>query len=223
MAEHPHYGRGTWFGGTRHCFHRFDQILKPNGGGIGARYRGTAHQRLRYASKAWATKMLMLNKTPAAAMTSPIASPCREGESSIGLFQDDFTDLGKWFRRPHVGYLITPNRLYVRLCAGWVTNTFANRLLERQKLAYSRMRDRFHCVWRKGWDSNPRYPCRHAGFQDRCLKPLGHPSVFGVQRLSRGTGPGKVAIASPHQGRRTDWRANRGAAGPRCRVDSVPA
>jgi hypothetical protein len=30
--------------------------------------------------------------------------------------------------------------------------------------------------WRKGWDSNPRYPCRHAGFQDRCLKPLGHPS-----------------------------------------------
>ena len=31
--------------------------------------------------------------------------------------------------------------------------------------------------WRKGWDSNPRYPCRYAGFQDRCLKPLGHPSV----------------------------------------------
>ena len=30
--------------------------------------------------------------------------------------------------------------------------------------------------WRKGWDSNPRYPCRHAGFQDRFLKPLGHPS-----------------------------------------------
>ena len=31
--------------------------------------------------------------------------------------------------------------------------------------------------WRKGWDSNPRYPCRYAGFQDRCLKPLGHPSL----------------------------------------------
>jgi hypothetical protein len=27
-----------------------------------------------------------------------------------------------------------------------------------------------------GWDSNPRYPYGHAGFQDRCLKPLGHPS-----------------------------------------------
>ena len=32
--------------------------------------------------------------------------------------------------------------------------------------------------WRKGWDSNPRCPCRHAGFQDRCLKPLGHPSML---------------------------------------------
>src|ERR1700687_1681394 len=34
----------------------------------------------------------------------------------------------------------------------------------------------YKIYWRKGWDSNPRYPCRHAGFQDRCLKPLGHPS-----------------------------------------------
>ncbi len=30
--------------------------------------------------------------------------------------------------------------------------------------------------WRMGWDSNPRWACTHAGFQDRCLKPLGHPS-----------------------------------------------
>jgi hypothetical protein len=34
------------------------------------------------------------------------------------------------------------------------------------------------------------------GFKDRCLKPLGHPSVFGVQRLSRGVGPGKASIAT---------------------------
>lgn len=27
-----------------------------------------------------------------------------------------------------------------------------------------------------GWDSNPRYGLPHAGFQDRCLQPLGHPS-----------------------------------------------
>jgi len=31
-------------------------------------------------------------------------------------------------------------------------------------------------MWRMGWDSNPRYACAHGGFQDRCLKPLGHPS-----------------------------------------------
>src|SRR4051812_942548 len=60
--------------------------------------------------------------------------------------------------------------------------------------------------WRKGWDSNPRYPCRHAGFQDRCLKPLGHPSVFGRQRLSRGARPGKASnrmmlpLAANHRG-----------------------
>ncbi len=30
--------------------------------------------------------------------------------------------------------------------------------------------------WRTGWDSNPRWARTHGGFQDRCLKPLGHPS-----------------------------------------------
>src|SRR3954469_23826638 len=39
--------------------------------------------------------------------------------------------------------------------------------------------------WRKGWDSNPRYPCGHAGFQDRCLKPLGHPSSSAASSTYR--------------------------------------
>ena len=30
--------------------------------------------------------------------------------------------------------------------------------------------------WRRGWDSNPRGTFIPAGFQDRCLQPLGHPS-----------------------------------------------
>ena len=34
--------------------------------------------------------------------------------------------------------------------------------------------------WRMGWDSNPRCACTHAGFQDRCLKPLGHPSKSNI-------------------------------------------
>ena len=32
--------------------------------------------------------------------------------------------------------------------------------------------------WRREWDSNPRWYCYHAGFQDRCLKPLGHLSAL---------------------------------------------
>ena len=30
--------------------------------------------------------------------------------------------------------------------------------------------------WRREWDSNPRYSCPYSGFQDRRLRPLGHPS-----------------------------------------------
>ena len=43
--------------------------------------------------------------------------------------------------------------------------------------------------WRKGWDSNPRCPCRHAGFQDRCLKPLGHPSKPMIPRAKNNFAP----------------------------------
>jgi hypothetical protein len=68
--------------------------------------------------------------------------------------------------------------------------------------------------WRKGWDSNPRYPCRHAGFQDRCLKPLGHPSVFGVQRLSRGVRSGKVSIAADMRCRSALSRQSRALRSP---------
>ena len=35
-----------------------------------------------------------------------------------------------------------------------------------------------------GWDSNPRDPCGSAGFQDRCLQPLDHPSGEGDQILN---------------------------------------
>ena len=39
--------------------------------------------------------------------------------------------------------------------------------------------------WRKGWDSNPRWAFTHGGFQDRCLKPLGHPSIPRSVRRDR--------------------------------------
>ena len=34
--------------------------------------------------------------------------------------------------------------------------------------------------WRRERDSNPRYPFRYAGFQDRCHQPLGHLSTPGT-------------------------------------------
>ena len=43
-----------------------------------------------------------------------------------------------------------------------------------------------------GRDSNPRCPCGHAGFQDRCLKPLGHPS-FVISRAR--CAPGRTVQA----------------------------
>ena len=52
-----------------------------------------------------------------------------------------------------------------------------------QKLGHDDRPRNFRCNsvaygldWRKGWDSNPREALTSAGFQDRCLKPLGHPS-----------------------------------------------
>src|SRR3569833_2333290 len=38
---------------------------------------------------------------------------------------------------------------------------------------------------RMGWDSNPRYPYEYAGYQDRCLKPLSHPSGSLQARFKR--------------------------------------
>ena len=42
--------------------------------------------------------------------------------------------------------------------------------------------------WRMGWDSNPRDGCPPAGFQDRCLQPLGHPSRRAIANVRRAVG-----------------------------------
>jgi site-specific DNA recombinase len=60
--------------------------------------------------------------------------------------------------------------------------------------------------WRMGWDSNPRRACTLGGFQDRCLKPLGHPSCLGVVRITGAAGWGqapqtKTAIGAARSGR----------------------
>ena len=42
---------------------------------------------------------------------------------------------------------------------------------------------------RRGWDSNPRCPFRHAGFQDRCIQPLCHLSVGQILTPARPAWP----------------------------------
>jgi hypothetical protein len=46
--------------------------------------------------------------------------------------------------------------------------------------------------WRRGWDSNPRATSAAAGFQDRCLQPLGHPSVLARRSIHNVSGGGIV-------------------------------
>ncbi len=48
--------------------------------------------------------------------------------------------------------------------------------------------------WRKRWDSNPRTAHTVAGFQDQCLKPLGHTSVCIGLAGRRSIDPCKPAI-----------------------------
>ena len=47
--------------------------------------------------------------------------------------------------------------------------------------------------WRMGWDSNPRWACTHASFQDWSHKPLGHPS-FRVSADTGGRGWGSMGL-----------------------------
>ena len=47
-------------------------------------------------------------------------------------------------------------------------------------------------IWRRGWDSNPRYACAYSGFRDRYIQPLCHLSVKLLQHSThRGFGYGR--------------------------------
>ena len=52
------------------------------------------------------------------------------------------------------------------------------------------------CEWRREGDSNSRYRFRYSGFQDRRLKPLGHPSDGSVYRRRGGYGRGSMTSGS---------------------------
>ena len=72
--------------------------------------------------------------------------------------------------------------------------------------------------WRKGWDSNPRYGRPHGGFQDRCLKPLGHPSFIDpvIAKTGGGGKSGFRGGASRDRGMTGSWDTlNTGSHDPR--------
>ena len=76
--------------------------------------------------------------------------------------------------------------------------------------------------WRKGWDSNPRGALAPGGFQDRCLKPLGHPSaeessIAYYDRLGQHLG-NCHRIATGHPQREASLRPGRRSC--RCRADN---
>jgi hypothetical protein len=61
-----------------------------------------------------------------------------------------------------------------------------------------------------GWDSNPRRTCARAGFQDRCLKPLGHPSNRLIYLTFSSAGPRPQIVMLPKLV--PNWSATRFAA-----------
>src|SRR3954468_5408206 len=70
-----------------------------------------------------------------------------------------------------------PRKNYAQRSRSWETEVNKQIHSARQLIDIINNSEQWRTMyWRKGWDSNPRYPCRHAGFQDRFLKPLGHPS-----------------------------------------------
>ncbi len=60
----------------------------------------------------------------------------------------------------------------INMCTASTTATWrcSDRILARCR-AFTGME------WRRGWDSNPRYRCRHAAFRVRCFRPLSHLSA----------------------------------------------
>ncbi len=78
--------------------------------------------------------------------------------------------------------------------------------------------------WRMGWDSNPRGGFPPGGFQDRCLKPLGHPSAPSFYRRperARQRRPRLSRNAAPWPGGRWEGRGS-ARAPPRGWADPPP-
>ena len=72
---------------------------------------------------------------------------------------------------------------------------------------------------RRGWDSNPRSPRGDSGFQDRCNRPLCHPSGLSRLQLTGILGPTNVSLAVR---RRPKYQTFQGSPGFHPRIAGGP-
>src|SRR6202021_4122260 len=55
----------------------------------------------------------------------------------------------------------------------------------------------YELFWRRARDSNPRYPLRYVGFQDRCHQPLGQLSAISkIPSLEKPSSPGSYGFST---------------------------
>jgi hypothetical protein len=73
--------------------------------------------------------------------------------------------------------------------------------------------------WRKRWDSNPRKGFPFAGFQDRCLQPLGHASIEGHRFYRRHSLPDPTCVVRRRCRRRVRSGSSTSPAGCGARPD----
>src|SRR5256885_14731182 len=52
-------------------------------------------------------------------------------------------------------------------------------------------------MWRRGWDSNPRYACAYSGFRDRHVQPLRHLSGCAHLTSAEDQLSGSMALSEP--------------------------
>jgi hypothetical protein len=112
-------------------------------------------------------------------LLNPASSPCHPAQKAAKVVQRGPSARFAGARVVMAGADSTPilGRLGPLTCRGrQIVTRFVTPEQNPQPTWFRNDRAKSLIYWRKGWDSNPRYPCRHAGFQDRCLKPLGHPS-----------------------------------------------
>jgi hypothetical protein len=129
---------------------------------------------------------------------APMFIPIRSSQVGHGnrVWLPDIRERCDWSRRPAIpGWPLGsgevgaegPSATEKTVAALLQVERHFRRMVVKRRFARQQiLQNTINGLWRKGWDSNPRWACTHAGFQDRCLKPLGHPSGLDDGHLADG-------------------------------------